>query len=207
MKKVVLLQRAMVVNRTFSYALLQRQTALSQSYVFGKVKAYEKDGFIKRAGLGGKTEKLWRLTQEGKRQFDPNTPKESVINALGGGQKNKRIAKERPEHRLWVAIKELKTFKLLELQELNLANRTTTNQYVSLLSRAGFLDSKRMKEKKNKQYDGCYPKVYTLTEKAGVEAPLMGRTFYVFDPNSGEYWATPMEKFEIKNRPGDAGTS
>ena len=146
------------------------------------------------------------MTQEGKRQFDPNAPKESVIHTLGGGQKNKHI-RERPEYRLWTAIKEFKSFKIHELHDLNLANKTTTSQYISLLSRAGFLDAKRIKEKKNKQYDGCYPKRYTLTDKAGVEAPLMGRTFYIFDPNTGEYWATPMEKFEEKNRPGDAVTS
>ena len=207
MKKVVLLQRAMVVNRTFSYALLQRQTALSQSYVFGKVKAYEKDGLIKRAGLGGKTEKLWRLTQEGKRQFDPNAPKESVIHTFCGGQNNPAKKTDRAEHRLWQAIKELKSFLQEELLELNLANETTTRQYLSLLNRAGILDAKRKNEKKNKQYEGRYKKRYTLTDKAGLEAPLMGRVFYIFDPNTGEYWATPMEKFEEKNGLEDAGTS
>jgi len=207
MKKVTLLQRAMVVNRSFSYATLQFHTNLSQSYIFGKIKTYEKDGFIERAGLGSNQEKKWRLTQEGKRQFDPNAPKESVINALGGGQKHKHMPQDRPEYRLWTAIKELKTFTIEELKSLNLANETTTRQYLSLLSRAGLLESRRLNEKKNKQYEGCYPRSYAVAEKAGMDAPLMGRTFYIFDPNTGEYWATPMEKFEEKNRPGDAVTS
>lgn len=206
MNKITLLHRAMVINRLFSYSTLERQAGLSRSFITPKLKAYESDGFIKRSGLGAKQEKLWRLTQKGKRQFDPNAPKESVIHTLGGGQKNKHI-RERAEYRLWTAIKEFKSFKLHELHDLNLANKTTTSQYISLLSRAGFLDAKRIKEKKNKQYDGCYPKRYTLTDKAGVEAPLMGRTFYIFDPNTGEYWATPMEKFEEKNGLEDARTS
>lgn len=197
MKKIILLQRAMVVNRTFACAVIQRHTSLSQSYIYSKIKAYEKDGFIKRAGLGSNQEKLWRLTLKGKRQFDPNTPKESVIHTLGGGRNRKNKDFERPELRLWAAIKELKSFKMIELQDMNLANKTTTHQYVALLLRAGFLSSKRLIEQKNKQYEGCYPKLYTVTEKAGVKAPLMGRTFYVFDPNSGDFWATPMEKFEI----------
>lgn len=207
MKKVTLLQRAMVVNRTFSYAMLQRHTSLSQSYIFGKIKTYEKDGFIKRAGLGSNQEKLWRLTQEGKRQFDPNAPKESVIHTLCGGRNNPDKTIDRAEYRIWQAIKELKSFLLEDLLELKLANETTTRQYISLLSRAGILDAKQKNERKNKRYEGRYRKRYTLTDRAGIEAPLMGRTFYIFDPNTGEYWATPMEKFEEKNRPGDAVTS
>ncbi|MBA3009742.1 MAG: hypothetical protein KKF12_12160 [Proteobacteria bacterium] len=207
MKKVTLLQRAMVVNRSFSYATLQFHTDLSQSYIFGKIKTYEKDGFIERAGLGSSQEKKWRLTQEGKRQFDPNAPKESVIHTLYGGRNNPDKTIDRAEYRLWQAIKELKSFLQEELLELNLANETTTRQYLSLLNRAGILNAKQMNEKKNKRYEGRYKKRYTLTDKAGIEAPLMGRIFYVFDPNTGEYWATPMEKFEEKNRPGDAVTS
>ncbi len=51
MHKAVKLQRAMIVNRTFSYALLERLTGLSTSFVFNKVKAYETAGFITRAGM------------------------------------------------------------------------------------------------------------------------------------------------------------
>lgn len=194
MQKITLLQRAMVVNRLFSYAVLERQAGLSRSFVYRRVKAYKEKGFIRRAGLGKNQEKLWRLTQEGKRQFNPMAHKVPVINKLDGGRTNLPHNHD-PEQLLWTAICDLKRFRIDDLLELKLANDTTARQYVSLLRRAGILKGSRDKSPKSKF--GA-PMVYTLTEKAGVHAPLMGRAFYIFDPNSGEYFATPMEKFKSK---------
>jgi len=218
MKKVTLLQRAMAVNRVFSVATIRRQAGLGKNFVYNKIKTYAEQEFISRAGVGSNKERLWRLTQAGKRQFDPNAPKEPVIQTLANGQRDlgNRHPKARAEHRLWVAITEFKKFSIEDLLVLNLASATTARQYVALLSRAGILDKARLKEKKLKKYEGRYPIQYSLVKNPGEMAPLMGRCFYLFDPNSGEYWATPMEGQEkdiitqrshVKKRPGDAATS
>jgi len=201
MHKAVKLQRAMIVNRTFSYALLERLAGLSTSFVFNKVKAYEAAGFIVRAGMDHQ-KKLWRLTQEGRRQFDPNASKAPVLTDVAGVRTS--MADHGPEKRLWIAIRELKRFEIDDLLELNLANTTTTRQYVALLRRAGLLIGDRVKNTKNKP--GA-PLVYTVAEDAGELAPLMGRCFYLFDPNSRAYFSTPMEKFDEKKRPGDVEAS
>jgi hypothetical protein len=195
MKKTTLIQRAMVVNRTFAAATIQRHTGLSKTFVYNKIKNYSGRGFIERAGMGDAGKKLWRLTQAGKRQFDPNAPKESVIQTLANGQKdrgNKR-PKDRAEYRLWVAITELKKFEINDLLELNLANQTTTKQYIALLCRAGILTKTIPKESKRGKHEGRPLNQYSLIRNPGEIAPLMGRCFYLFDPNLGEYWATPME--------------
>jgi hypothetical protein len=218
MKKVILLQRAMVVNRKFSVATIRRQAGLGKNFVYNKIKTYAEQEFIKRAGLGKNGEKLWRLTQAGKRQFDPNAPKEPVIQTLANGQKdlgNKR-PRDRAEYRLWVAITELKKFDINDLLELNLANQTTTKQYIALLCRAGILTKSIPKENKRGKHEGRPFNQYSLIKNPGEIAPLMGRCFYLFDPNSGEYWATPMEgqekdilakKSHVMKRPGDGRTS
>ena len=190
MKKVRLLHRAMVVNRLFSYAVLERQGGLSRSFIFRKLKAYEKNGFIRRAGLGQNREKLWRLTQEGKRQFDPKTPKDPIVNILPGGQTG-NVSRHQTERRLWTAIRELKRFRIEDLLEMKISTETPTRQYLALLKRAGLLKGENIKGTK---WSG--PMLYTLSEDAGPLAPLMGRTFYIFDPNTGEYSTTPMEVFE-----------
>ncbi|MCG8643319.1 MAG: hypothetical protein MI862_26570 [Desulfobacterales bacterium] len=205
MKKIKLLHRAMVVNRLFSYAVLERQTELCRSFLFRKIKSYEKKDLVRRAGQGENREKLWRLTLEGKRQFDPKTPKEPVINMLPGGQTG-GVRRHETERRLWTAIRELKTFRIEDLLEMKISTETPTRQYLALLKRAGLLECENTKGSR-----WSSPKIYTLSKDAGHMAPLMGRTFYIFDPNTGEYFATPMEVFEIeieeKNGPGDAATS
>lgn len=190
MQKVIKLQRAMLFNNRFSYADLERHTSLSRPFIRKKLVGYEEAGFVRRAGMGGSNEKVWRLTQEGKRQFDPNMPKTPAVNTLEGGREG-GYQNHDPELRLWTAIRELKRFKINELLELKLANDTTARQYVALLSRAGMLIKKRVKGTK-----GGSPAIYTVAETAGPLAPLMGRTFYIFDRNTGDYFATPMEQFE-----------
>jgi len=188
----------MVAGRTFSSANIQMHTNLSKSYIYGKIKEYAEKGFIRRAGLGSNGEKLWRMTQKGKRLFDPNAPKEPVILTLSSSQKDLggKKPKLRPEHNLWAAIKEFKKFITNDLLEMKLASETTVRQYVALLARAGFLNKKRLNDKKKNKGEGCYPLQYTLVGNPGDEAPLMGRVFYVFDPNTGKYWTTPMEGLE-----------
>lgn len=193
MKKPIKLQRAMIVNNRFGYAVLERHTGLSRSFVRKKIQEYEAAGFIDRAGLGKNQEKLWRLTQEGRRQFDPQAPKQPVINQLDGGQLD--TGRHIHEQRIWTAIRELKTFSFKELADLKLANVTTVRTYVALLRRAGILTGKRVKSTKSKL--GA-PIIYTLVPDAGSLTPLMGRSFYIFDPNTGEYFSTPMERFKIK---------
>lgn len=201
MHKAVKLQRAMTVNRTFSYALLERLTGLSTSFVFNKVKAYEASGYIARAGMDNQ-KKLWRLTQEGRRQFDPHASKAPVLTDVAGSRPS--LADHGPEKRLWIAIRELKRFGIDDLLELKLANDTTTRQYVALLRRAGLLIGTRVTNPKSKF--GA-PMVYTVSDDAGDLAPLMGRCFYLFDPNTRDYFSTAMEDFEEKKRPGDVSTS
>ena len=206
MQKVIKLQRAMIVNRTFSYALLERMTGLSASFVYNKVRVYEESGFVARAGMDDK-KKLWRLTQEGRRQFDPNAPKVPVLADVAGMRPS--LADHGPEKRLWFAIRELKRFGIPELLDLNLANETTTRQYVALLRRAGLLTGTRVTNKDSKF--GA-PMIYALSDEAGELPPLMGRCFYLFDPNTRAYVSTPMEAFDDVNseemkRPGDVSAS
>lgn len=199
MQKHVKLQRAMVVNNRFDYATLERHTGLSRPFIRKKLIEYETAGFVARAGMGGKQEKLWRMTQAGRRQFDPLAAKELAITDIAGSRTS--CAAHEPEQRLWAAIRELKRFGLADLQALQLANDTTTRQYVALLKRAGVLIGTRVKGKSRR---GA-PVVYTIAETAGELAPLMGRCFYLFNPNDGSFESTPMEKFEIeeeKKRPG-----
>ena len=201
MHKAVKLQRAMTVNRTFSYALLERLTGLSTSFVYNKIKKYEAEGFIVRAGMDHQ-KKLWRLTQEGKRQFDPHASKAPVLMDVAGARPSP--ADHRQEKRLWIAILELKRFRVEDLLELNLAKATTTKQYVALLRRAGLLTGTRPPTAEIKS--GA-PMVYTVSDDAGELAPLMGRCFYLFDPNTREYFSTPMADFDEKKRPGDVSAS
>lgn len=201
MHKAVKLQRAMIINNRFGYALLERHTGFSKPYIRGKINEYEAAGFLARAGMDDK-KKLWRLTQEGRRQFDPNTPKETILTDVAGSRPT--MADHGPEKRLWTAIRELKRFGIPELLELKLANETTTRQYVALLRRAGLLIGTRVTSPDSKF--GA-PMVYALAEEAGELPPLMGRCFYLFDPNTRAYVSTPMEAFEENERPGDVPAS
>lgn len=201
MHKAVKLQRAMTVNHTFSYALLERLTGLSASFVYNKIRAYEEAGFVTRAGMDDQ-KKLWRLTQEGRRQFDPHAPKAPVLTDVAGTRPG--TSDHGPERRMWIAIRELKRFRMEDLLELNLANDTTTRQYVALLRRAGLLIGTRVTSQESKF--GA-PIVYTVTEDAGEMTPMMGRCFYLFDPNTRAYFSTPMEAFEENERPGDVTAS
>ncbi len=203
MNKAVKLQRAMIVNSRFSYSLLERHTSLSRSFITGKIKEYEKAEFITPAGLGSKREKVWRLTQAGKRQFDPNASKDPVIKTMTRRYANKRSLDNRPEILLWTAIRELKRFTADELMELKLANKTTTRQYLALLRDAGILKTTILKGRVKRN---GYPYQYSLSEKAGEFAPLMGRTFFIFDPNTSEYHTTKMEEFDTREWPGGAVT-
>lgn len=209
MHKAVKLQRAMIINSRFGYAMLERHTGFSKPYIRGKINDYEAAGFLSRAGMDG-NKKLWRLTQAGRRQFDPHADKAPVLTDVAGERPS--IAAHDPEKRLWTAIRELKRFRIEDLLELKLANDTTTRQYVALLRRAGLLIGDRVKDKKSKY--GA-PMMYTVAEDAGDLAPLMGRCFYLFDPNTQAYVSTPMEAFdtndtdkiEEKKRPGDVDAS
>jgi hypothetical protein len=209
MKKMTLLHRAMVVNRLFSYATLERQAGLSRSFIFQNLKAYESDCLIKRAGLGTKQEKLWRLTQKGKRQFDPKFPTVS-FQAFGHPAKNNdvdktvrmkfknaprglmdRKGKEFPETKLWKAIRELGKFRMTELVNMKLVNKTTTYQYCAALVRAGFL----RKEHKKLVSNQC---VYTVARVTGDIAPVIGRALYLYDPNTDQLWDDIPARLDIK---------
>lgn len=189
MKNIILLQRAMVVNRMFSAAMIQRHAGLSKTFVYNKMKDYAEQGLIKRAGLGSNQEKLWRLTQEGKRRFDPNVPKEPMIKPglnLNLPEAGKFMGRHRtepikagnaPERRLWKVILEIKVFTLADIVTKEIANKTTVQQYVTALTRAGFLSASKN-----------YPCVYSLVNITGEKAPLMGRALYLYDPNTNRIW-------------------
>jgi len=86
-----------------------------------------------------------------------------------------------PETKLWQAILKLKKFRLIELVEMNLANKTTAYQYCAALVRAGFLKKDRKKRKSNQ----C---VYSLAKVTGDAAPVIGRALYLYDPNTDRIW-------------------
>ena len=82
-----------------------------------------------------------------------------------------------PERKLWKAMLEMKAFTLSDLLEKDIANKTTVRQYVTALTRAGFLSvSKR------------FPFVYSIAAVTGEKAPLMGRALYLYDPNTNRIW-------------------
>ncbi|MBU0969187.1 MAG: hypothetical protein KKC20_01005 [Proteobacteria bacterium] len=218
MNKATLLQRGMAVDGAFSSAVLERRTGLSQSFVFKKVKEYEKAGLLKRAGLGSKKEKLWRLTLEGKRQFDPNAFNKIITHApaekinrmkLHPGKHNlsyQDLANQ-PEASLWKAITGLKQFLANDLVKMEITSKTGVYQYLALLVRAGFL-------KKELTLKTCNQCCYILIKNTGSAAPVIGRTWFLFDPNTGETWDDIPEREKInqqltskKNGLEDAGTS
>lgn len=195
MQKSIKLQRAMTVNNRFTYALLERHTRLSRSFIRKKISEYKDAGLISQVGLGAKREKLWRLTQEGKRRFDPKAPELPVAKHLKKGRNKKLLQQGRPEQLLWEEIKRFKTFTFRDLTALNLAGESMIRQYLALLKRAGILSAEIIKGQKKQAKEGRYPKRYTLTKKAGAKAPVFIRSFYIYDPNTGEYHTTAPVKF------------
>ncbi|MCG8635424.1 MAG: hypothetical protein MI863_16445 [Desulfobacterales bacterium] len=167
--------------------------------MYRHLKAYESERLIRRAGLGKRKEKLWRLTLEGKRRFDPKAPK-SILQPRGSIDSNPNTVKtvrmklspgrygltrkdliDQPESRLWEAIIDLKVFLADDLVKLKISSKTAVYQYLALLVRAGFLRKERTNETSNQ----CR---YTLIKKNGPAAPIIGRTWFLFDPNSGKTW-------------------
>lgn len=82
-----------------------------------------------------------------------------------------------PEKKLWKAILEMKVFSLTDLIAKDIANKTTVRQYVTVLTRAGFLAASKN-----------WPCVYSLADITGEKAPLMGRALYLYDPNTNRIW-------------------
>ncbi len=174
-----------------TYDDLQELTGASRVYAQEWMATLVKRGVVKKLSDG-----RYRIVD-----MDGNGRKPSgetlAIHSLPDGYQQ-----HEPEMVLWAEILKLKKFSADELIEKKLANETTTRQYVALLRRAGILSGERVKNKKNRPGS---PMVYRLTGKAGPMAPLMGRCFYIFDPNSGDYTTTDLEKFN-ENGPGGAGT-
>lgn len=88
---------------------------------------------------------------------------------------------EIPETILWRAILKLRKFCMADLYEKNLANKTTAQQYVTALVKAGFLK----KDIKRRLYNRCF---YRLGKVTGNKAPLIGRALYLYDPNTDKIW-------------------
>ena len=132
-------------------------------------------------------------------------PQEPEINAMSPGRAPNPCRKERPEYRIWSAINDLKSFTFQDLVALNLGGRTMVRQYLALLKRAGILSTTLLNGKKKRKNEGRYSMSYRLTDKAGPEAPLVGRCFYIFDPNTGEYHTTDLMVFESEERLQEGG--
>lgn len=69
--------RAMKISGSFSATEIAKLADSTTSYVYKRFRAYKADGFIREAGLrptfGSGTEKLWRLTKDGKEKAqNPN---------------------------------------------------------------------------------------------------------------------------------------
>jgi hypothetical protein len=86
-----------------------------------------------------------------------------------------------PETKLWQAIIKLEKFFLKDLIKMDLANKTTTYQYVAALVRAGFLSKDKQKRVSNQR-------VYTLLHVPGDIAPVIGRALYLYAPNTNKIW-------------------
>ena len=116
------------------------------------------------------------------------------------------LAKQ-PEAKLWKAIIELKQFLAEDLVKMKFTSKTAVYQYLALLVRANFLK----KERTHKTCNQCW---YILIKKTGGTAPVIGRAWFLFDPNTGETWDDIPEGEKInpqltskKNGLEDAETS
>lgn len=195
--------RAMKVNNKFSVADISRLTGASSSYVNKKIREFKDEDYVNRAGLKdpgtGTKEKLWRLTLRGKNMALglPLPPKSTRLDlAPEYHNLNGQNLKGCPENILWKAIKELHEFIVDDLVAMELANITTTRQYLSLLTRAGFLKKNMIigpKGMKNKV-------LYQLIQDPGPIAPIMGRAPYLYDANSDKLWSEIPEGAEIRKR-------
>lgn len=204
-------------RKVITYDDLQELAGASRKYAQEWMAGLIKKGFAKKISNGrymlneeayfqsvdsdsGKIQKGEQAGQQDDTETDQS--QKPVLNPLSPGRAPNACRKERPEYQMWTAIIELKRFTFNDLAELNLACKTLVRQYLALLSRAGILSTKVLNDKKRGQYQGRYLKRYELTEKAGPEAPLVGRCFYIFDPNTGEYHTTDLMTHETDKASG-----
>lgn len=102
-----------------------------------------------------------------------------------------------PETLLWHAMRKKKKFTVLEIVELDIARETVVRQYLAVLVRAGFL-TKSLNRKT------CNQCCYTVKKITGNKAPIIGKTWFCYDPNTLTVWDDIPEKLK---GPEDAATS
>ena len=194
--------RLLRARKVVTYDELQELAGASRPYAQEWMADLVREGIVKKLSKGRYMldESAYfksKCINDGALKLMTNTPPgETKINSR----------QERPEYRIWAVINELKSFTFNDLFELNLACESIVRQYLTLLKRAGILSTESLNGKKKNQREGRYLKGYTMTDKAGPEAPLVGRCFYIFDPNTGEYHTTDLMLFESEMRPNEQET-
>lgn len=213
--------RLLRARKVITYDDLQELTGASRSYAQEWMSGLIKKGFARKISWGRYMldEEAYLKDARGKADLQDGEMVEEIedgahekgqapaTNTLAPGQTQQSSRKERPEYRVWAAMKDLKRFTFYDLAGLNLAGDTLIRQYLTLLKRAGILSTELRNEQKDGEPYGRYIKVYTMTEKAGGEAPVVGRCFYVFDPNTGEYHTTDLMTFESESQPQNEPSS